>query len=208
MNQYRRGKPRDASDNGTDMLKGNTSSRLTIVKNNHVGTTCDVYDHSSTTHVDCESSVEESSVLPESMEGTKEEYPWFSASNIKKWIGVELREPRRSWTIDNYEGAESFKELSIRPVRKEDAGKNMPPSEFQALKRQLQGIEVELEELMNKESISSKSRNRRWKHWTKVAMELCDEFGTEEDETEAQGEDVQSHQNIANKPCHVNTMLT
>ena len=182
MNQYRRGKPRDASDNGTDMLKGNTSSRLTIVKNNHVGTTCDVYDHSSTTHVDCESSVEESSVLPESMEGTKEEYPWFSASNIKKWIGVELREPRRSWTIDNYDGAESFKGLRVRFVRKEDAGRDMPPESFQALRRQLQGIEMELEKLMSHDGMSNKSRNKQWRHWTKIAMDLRDEFGMDEDE--------------------------
>ena len=35
-----------------------------------------------------------------------------------------------------------------------------------------------------------------------IAMDLCDEFGMEEDEADTQGEDVQFHQDIANLCSH------
>ena len=74
-----------------------------------------------------------------SAEGTKEEYPWYSAINIRKWIEIELEHPKRSWTIDNYEGAESYVELGVKPVPRKDAGKNMAPEKSQMMRRQLQG---------------------------------------------------------------------
>ena len=188
--QFKQSKPRGKSDNGIDVLKGNELPGPTIVRNNHVGTTCEVYDHSSTTHVDCETSAKEMVELPMGTEGTEEDYPWYSAANIRKWIEIEWAQPKRSWTIDNHDGAESFKELKMEPMPRGNAGEDMPPETFQALRRQLQGVERELDEFVSRGDVTEESRERQWKHWTKIDTELCNEFsGGEEEMTESEDDE-------------------
>ena len=167
--QFNHEEPRGESDEVIGMLEGKALSELTIVRNNHVGTTFEVYDHSGTTRVDCEASAKEPNELLEGMEGMEEDYPWYSASSIKKWNIVELGRPRQSWTIDNYDGAESFEELGIEPVPRENAGEDMPPEKCQALRRQLQSVEMELDMLMNRGEVTEISRQRQWEHWSRIA---------------------------------------
>ena len=175
-------KPRGKSNKGIDMLEGNTSSGPTIVRNNHVGTACEVYDHSSTTHVDCETSAKETNGLLTGMEGTEDDFPWFSAGNIRKWIELELQQPRRAWTIDRYDGAGSFKELKTEPLPKAEAGEDMPPETFNELMRQFYGIEGGLDKLMNQGDVEQEPRTKQWQHWSATVADLCDEIGVGEDE--------------------------
>ena len=189
---YKPRQPRVTSDNGTDELKGNLMSGPTIVRNNHDGTTRVVNDHDGTTHVDCETNTKETTGLLMSAEGTGEDYPWFSKQNIKKWIEIELEKPRRSWSIDNYDGAESFREMKKEPTPRDQAGEDMSPEKFKALRGQLLGVERELDELTSREDLTEESRERQWKHWKTVAMELCDEFSEDEDD-ETRDEEAESH---------------
>ena len=50
--------PYDKSTDGIGLPKGETPE-LTIARNNRVGTTREVFDHGSTTHVDCDTSAKE-----------------------------------------------------------------------------------------------------------------------------------------------------
>ena len=97
----------------------------------------------------------------------------------------------RSWTIDNYDGEESFREMVVEPVPRQDAVKDMPPEKFQAMRRQLHGVEMELDKLMNEDEVGEDPRERQWKHWSKIVMDVCEEFGDGEDE-ESGEDDVEN----------------
>ena len=68
------------------MIRRGDISKLKTVRSNRVGTTGDVYDHYSTTHVDCVSSAEGSTGPLKITNEIEDVYPWYSARNIKKWI--------------------------------------------------------------------------------------------------------------------------
>ena len=74
----------------SDMLEGKTSSGLTTVRSNRVGTTREVFDHGSTTHVDCETSAKGTCEPSMDMKGIENDYPWYSLRNIKEWIEFEF----------------------------------------------------------------------------------------------------------------------
>lgn len=58
----------------------------------------------------------------------------------------------------------------------------MPPEKPQELRRQLQSVEVELDEFMSRDEVSRDSKERQWSPWTGIALELFEELGTDEDE--------------------------
>ena len=77
--------------------KGEEWLRPMIVRNNHVGTTRDVYDHEGTTHADCLSSIEETAGTPQGGNKIKNEYPWHYADENKVKLVHETRRGRTMW---------------------------------------------------------------------------------------------------------------
>ena len=79
----------------------------------------------------------------------------------KRWMEIELRQPRTSWTIDNHDVEESFVELGLDPVKPTEAGKILEPEEFKQLRSQLHTVEAELDDLMGREDTDDQARGEQ-----------------------------------------------
>ena len=172
-------RPRKESDERTGVIRSGDILRQTIVRSIRDGTTSDVYDHCSTTHVDCVSSAEGSMEPLKITNEMENDYPWYSVRNIKRWIEAEMRQPDVSWSIDNY-GEDSFKVLRLEPLPKEQVGIDMEPREFQELRNKLMVIEDELDELMERKDLDTKTRNRQRKQFIAIVVSVCDDFESTE----------------------------
>ena len=168
--------PRKESDKRTGVIRSCDISKRTIVRNNRAGTIGDVYDHYSTTHVDCVSSSEGSMEPLKITNEIEDDYPWYFARNIKKWIEAEMQQPDISWPIDNYDGAASFEVLGLQPLPKDQAGTNMGPSEVRELRNKLTIVEEELDELVDRKDLDEKAKNQQRKQLVTIAISLCDDF--------------------------------
>ena len=73
----------------------------------------------------------------------------------KNRIEFELQHPRTSWTIDRYDGEDSFRELGLEPVAPAEAGKKLEPEDFQSLGKEFYAVEAELGELMDQEDMDN-----------------------------------------------------
>ena len=87
----------DYDEFGLLPIEGEEESGPNIVKNDRAGTTSDVYDHDSTTHVDRESSAEETSESPTSKSRTNDEYPWFYLRNAEEGVAHEVWDNNIPW---------------------------------------------------------------------------------------------------------------
>ena len=103
---------------------------------------------------------------------------YWSTYAIKEWLREWFRQnPMKTWSIDNYDGEESYEELHLETNERHMKEPRLKAEIFHKLRSILTIIEAEMDEVLdNIGSVGEDERKREWNNWNKVAISVCDEY--------------------------------
>ena len=110
------------------------------------------------------------------VEETQDEQYW-SVYAIKDWIQEWFNRNRmKRWSIDNYDGRDSYNELSIELAGRHRMEPPLEPTNFQFMMRHMLAIELEIDDVLPTEELTMKEREREWKGLRDFAISVCNDY--------------------------------
>ena len=92
---------------------------------------------------------------------------------LYEWFG---QKPMQAWTIDNYDGRDSYEEFDLKLSKKHWDEPPLEPKLFQETRDKMTFIEAEMDEVLDGSNQTSKEdRAKGWPNLKKVTLSICDD---------------------------------
>ena len=103
---------------------------------------------------------------------------YWSTYAIKEWLKRWFEQhPREAWTIDNYDGEDSYKELDLKLNRRHMKEPPLAPRVFHQMRAKMKVIEVEMDEIVDPDNkMPVEKRKTEWNKLREVALSICDDY--------------------------------
>ena len=98
-----------------------------------------------------------------------------TAQAIKWWLKGRFNQQFMSiWTIDNYDGRESYEELGISLQEGCEKKTRLQPDRFHQVRELLVNVEGMMEEVMNNNEAPGEEKRNEWHRLRHEVLETCD----------------------------------
>lgn len=103
---------------------------------------------------------------------------YWSTYAIKEWLNEWLKQnPMEAWTIDNYDGRDSYEELNFKFNRRHEREPPLAPNMFHHMRATMEAIEIEMDEVLDPEiEMPEEKRKMEWNKLKKVSLSVCDDY--------------------------------
>ena len=82
----------------------------------------------------------------------------------------------KTWSIDNYDGNESYGELGMELIKRQWMETPMEPQMFQQMRRNMLAIELEMDDALTTKATTQKEKEREWHGLTDLVLSLCNDY--------------------------------
>ena len=103
---------------------------------------------------------------------------YWSTYVIKEWLRQWFEQnPLGTWTIDNYDGKDSYEELGMKTNRRHKEEPSLAPEKFHKMRATMVVIEAEMDEIVDPDNnMPMEEKEREWNQFREVALSVCDDY--------------------------------
>ena len=110
----------------------------------------------------------------------EDERAYWSIRAIRNWIQEWfIQHPMETWTIDNYDGHESYQELGFSSIEPHHAQEELDPDKYKQLRRSLTIIEDEMDEVLEDNGMTDYEKRREWHKLKDLVISVCNDYTPE-----------------------------
>lgn len=108
----------------------------------------------------------------------KHDEAYWSTYAIKIWLREWFRQKRvEEWTIDKYDGQESYEEFDLKPDAQHWKEAALEPKLFKQMRSTMVMIEAEMDEVLDESTQTVKANKlREWSRPRDVALSICNDY--------------------------------